>query len=751
MAYEELKITSEKSSAEVIIPVHEADKIREELIGIHSINSLTHHNSSQRNYMMSSHFSQAMVIPDGDPHILQTGVDNQLAKYTFAAEVEKKSRVLKVINKYSSVDDNYVDVTTQKYVLVITEDNELDVIIVDNNHSGFHQNTGFQYKWSKKLLNLKRGTILEKGEKLAYSPALKEGGYAFGRNVNVVMMGHPDVAEDGVVISESLSKKLRYHVFEKRVVSFGTEYFPLNLYGDENNYRAFPEIGEMVNQDSVLIALRSFDNLNLNKTGEIDLTPGLLSVTDTMSFDPEFDKCVYVKGPGEMVDIGDGRTEPSGIVVDINVYKNDKKIPKLRTDADNIIEKYHNSYLKFSRDFLDAYDQALDEHKGLDIKISPRLQQLVVHFGLIDYEYNVERIKNHPRYAGLYRKMVTQGLPGKISTSYKNEKLDTYRIEFTVRYTVNLIKGNKITDLNGGKGVVIKVMPDELMPYNEYGRAEMIVDSSSSISRMNMARLYQPYFCGASRFVQYNLRNMANGRDIYTIPENEVESMYRYLMGFLGKFATEQFDAYAQADELQKREILNECLTEEVFVMHKVTSEKKAYQIQRDIENSEYAPPHTKIIIPTQHEDGTITYDESEEKIYIAPLYTMVLNKNADNMSYNSSPDLNIFKFPNTVSSINKDKLPYRRSPIRSISETEYRLYTVTGGRRGIGELKDRANSVPTHMAIYNNILRSDNPTDVNDIVNRKINKFGQDSGIKLVESTFKMLGLDFEYFKEGN
>lgn len=744
--YRDLLVTKEQSCVEEIIPTTPETKIKEELIGIHAINPLTHHNSSQRNYMFSSHFSQSLVIPEGEPHILQSGVDNQLAKYTFAAEVEKKCRVLKVIKKYESYDPNFVDICTQQYILIYTEDEELDVITVSSFHTGYHQTSGFEYVWNPKLNTLKKGSVLEKGEKLAHSPALKKGGYGFGRNVNTVMMTLPDAAEDGVIISESFAKKFRHHVYEKIVINYGTESFPLNLYGDEENYKAFPEIGEKVNKDSVLIALRSFKHLNLNKTGEIDFTPGLLSVKDTMEFNPEFDECFYVRGPGKEIDIGDGRVEDTGVVVDIEVFKNDKKVPKLYTGADEAVERYHRSYLKFARDFVNAYSEALDNLRGTNYKISPRLHQMIVDFGLVDYDYNVTRIKTDPKFSSLYKKMVTSSLPGKIATSYKNERLDSYRIEITVRYTVILKKGHKITDYNGGKGVIVKVTPDDLMPYNSTTKAEMIVDSTSVIGRMNIARLYQPYFCLASRNVQSNLRKMLGDRKLNQLDENEIENMFRYLMGFLGKFATPQFDAYSKATFEEKVMILKECIEEEVYVMYKITNEKTAYQIQQDIERSDYKPPFEPIFIPMENEDGTIEHVKTKDPIYIGSLYTMLLNKSADGMSFNSSPDLNIFNFPNTVGSAMRHRRPYRNSPVKAISETENRLYAVTGGRMGIVELKDRANSVETHVAMYKNILKTETPTNIDDVVNRAENGYGKDAGIKLVKSTLNMMGMDYEY-----
>ena len=427
----------------------------------------------------------------------------------------------------------------------------------------------------------------------------------------------------------------------------------------------------------------------------------------------------------------------------------------------DLADKYARSYMKYCEDLLKAYHSACEELHDRDygfgkevIHKSAQLHGMIVDAAKVAHDANITNIKTNPTLTRLSRDIkqareaASNVLPKTLGLANRSEDLDTYRLEVTIRYTVTLGKGHKVSDQSGGKGVISDVRPDHLMPYNKYGRADIIMDSHSVISRMNMARLYQHEINGASRYCQAKLREMANGsRNTEELPDATVESMFTYLMGLLGKFNTAQFDAYANPTMEEKREVLNVCLNEEVYIMQQLSNEKRLYQIIMDITGTEYEPPRDNIVIPVLEEDGTtIKNFVTKDKELIAPLYTILICKTADNMLFTSSPNLNNFMFPISVTAANRDRLPFRNSPTKILSETEGRLYSYYGGRKAIAELKDRANSVPTHKALYHNILSADRPCDMKVGVDRTKVPFGNDSAVKLVHSIFKPIGMDYTY-----
>ena len=80
--------------------------------------------------------------------------------------------------------------------------------------------------------------------------------YAYGINANLCLATLLETAEDGIIISKSLANKLKYHIVETLSIEFGSENIPLNMYGDINNVKLFPEIGETIRDDAIVMATR---------------------------------------------------------------------------------------------------------------------------------------------------------------------------------------------------------------------------------------------------------------------------------------------------------------------------------------------------------------------------------------------------------------------------------------------------------------------------------------------------------------
>ena len=129
-------------------------------------------------------------------------------------------------------------------------------------------------------------------------------------NANVALMTIREVCEDGVVISESMAKRMAYTTFENIDAWFGHKNFPLNVYGDDTKYKPFPEIGELINEDAVVMALRDYED---------DYGHALTSKKDVQRYDPLFDKIIYAKHPGSYINTRQG-FKPVSRVADIKVW-----------------------------------------------------------------------------------------------------------------------------------------------------------------------------------------------------------------------------------------------------------------------------------------------------------------------------------------------------------------------------------------------------------------------------------------------
>ena len=394
-------------------------KVKEELVGIHSTGPFTPQDSSARSYMASSHISQSLALNHGEDKIIQTGLEKQLGENTFSIKFPEDSRIVKVIPRYRGLSSNSINkVVEYTIILEDLEHNRLDILNVPFFHST-HPYFGFKYDWKKDVIDtLSVGDIVNKGTILADSPTKSNGkNWGNGVNANIALISLPETTEDGAVISESLAKKLSYTVFETRVIEFGNNNFPLNIYGDENNYKPFPDIGEFVNEDSVIMVLRDYEER---------LSPALAGRYDVNEFNPLFDRAVYVRGPGEITKDGNIK----GQVVDIKVYTNPKAKHDVYTGTTEGIDKYVNSLKMYYQDILDVYRQKLDEyysiHKNYNLPLSSELHNVIKE------AYAVVNPDNR-----------------KLGYTFRSDPMDLYRVEIKIMYTVVPGIGHKLSDEHG--------------------------------------------------------------------------------------------------------------------------------------------------------------------------------------------------------------------------------------------------------------------------------------------------------------
>lgn len=280
--------------------------------------------------------------------------------------------------------------------------------------------------------------------------------------------------------------------------------------------------------------------------------------------------------------------------------------------------------------------------------------------------------------------------------------------------------------------------------------ADVIMDPSSVVSRLNIGRLYEHYFNAISRKTQREIRKMIGNKSVDKLDNNTLLQTYNFLLGLLEIIGTEQFDTYSKIKDIETiRMIVKECVEEEVYILYRVSSPKRPYQIALEIKGTPYEPTMGHVMVPMETDKG-IEWKPTKNNALIAPIYTILLNKTADTFLSVAGAKLNHFGVPITVNNTNKYALPWRPNPVKILSETEVRLYTAYVSRRGIAELKDRANSISTHEHIYKKILDADKPTDIDVLVDREELPYGEDSSLLLVENLFNSAGLDIDYVKDN-
>ncbi len=705
---------------ELDIEGFEPNELDLEYLSVLGLNPWVGHDSSARQYMLSSHISQALVIKGATERRVQTGMEQEFGKYTFASKMPENGKIIKVIDRYPNViGPDQINFNPE--TLVIYEDEktkELGCFTIERFKS-YHQYFGFEQKLKPEINKLVPGQYVKKDTIFADSPNITEtGGYTYGIELNMCFMTHPSVSEDGIMVSEDVLDRFAFKVFETRVVEFGNDCIPLNLYGTETDYKPIPDIGDYIRDDGILMGTRSYDD---------ETAPVEMSIRDTMEIDFVFDKLVYVKGPG-------------GRVVDIKIHHDDYKPSTTPEGMERHLNKYTRAMRKYYEEIINTERRIrLERNKKFGegkVDLKPELHRLI-------YEAHVMLDKGGTKASS------------KLNRLYRRAPLDDYRIEFTIEYEIVPRDGFKMTGCHGDKGVICKIAKPEEMPVDADGnRADLVMDPGSTISRMNLGRLYEHYIGCAARDVGKRLRGLTGvqgtrereiRKQLADLPPEHFASAFSYLLGFYEIISPKQFmyfrDEVSDADKIDH---LAFCIVHGPYIYLPPNNPPESVDIIKQLEKK-YQPVYG----PVRYigNSGKVTY--TEEPFRIGPFYMILLEKIGDDWASVSSGKLQHFGVLSPVTKSEKYSYPFRNSATRTIGETEGRIFAAYCGREAIAEMIDRNNSPITHKNVVWNILNADQPGNIEQSVDRDVIPLGNSKPLQLVNHIAMCGGYQFVYTEE--
>jgi len=272
------------------------------------------------------------------------------------------------------------------------------------------------------------------------------------------------------------------------------------------------------------------------------------------------------------------------------------------------------------------------------------------------------------------------------------------------------------------------------------------VTNHLNITRMNPSNLYEHYFSAISRKIKNMLMVEVNRHGgIESLPDDKIGEVFEVITNGIKLFGTEQYAGYLNTNHEEKKDIIREVYEKECYVYYKVSSKTRPYQVVNNVAGTDYEPILSKYFIP----DGNGGGKWSQDDVLIAPQYIILLAKTPETYLATSSAKTNHYDMPIPAGPRTRQNTPYRNSPVKILSETESRLYCAYVGRKGLAEMKDRANSVESHKLVYGNILRANNPSNIEVLVDRNIHPYGTDKAIEITQSILNVSGIELEYVKE--
>lgn len=387
--------------------------------------------SGPRQHMFSVHYQQHIMLKDPETPRCFTGWENQFGKYLNSYyKADSSYEVVAKIIRHSSFPQ-------MSYLLVVKEvgTKNYDTIRV-NHYEKLSDKHGYLRPFTK-MDDKVAGSIIGVDDLVYRAQSLDQwGNYRYGRNYKVVPLLIPEVKDDSVVMCKSAADATKFDLVTKTEVDYNKNTIGLNIYGDLNNYRMFPMVGERVNDKGILLATRNMNKKNLSA----DFTDmALMNMYYT-----------------------DNKFAGGGMVVDIDVRVND--IEELQSDPhrQQLYELYQDQ-LRYNQEIVNILQPIVNDQRN---HISPKLEQELFYA----------------------RNYVSPNI--KYSSNTGNFEFAHVTI-FTAEER-SLTEAMKTTNRCGGKAVIGKIWPDENMPINSDGtRAEVIISANGIIGRANPDQLLE--------------------------------------------------------------------------------------------------------------------------------------------------------------------------------------------------------------------------------------------------------------------
>lgn len=638
--------------------------------------------SASRAYMLGKNLGKAANIRNPTSRKLITGDEQEYGRTARKIMLEEEAQVVEifqVLDPFNSSES--IPWVSEFVVFKSIESGEYFLLELEKFHT---QNTdlGFEYKYD---LNLKRkikhGAIFPKGTVFAQSARISpEGEWCPGIETRVALMSKASVEEDAIDISDTYARKVGVVFHRQRDGEwYEDEYLLLNLYGDKDNYQPFPLPGECVREDGLLFALRPRNN----EDALVTLTKKAL-----MEFDDQYDKPCYAP--------------PGSIVMSINViterYKNqsnNRSQEKVTRPHTVHLEAYETAYNTFYNKVVEWYKRLI---KGMPLGTFPPIKPSLWNF--IVYaagNITVDRTKGNSKYTTVKRKR-------------RNLKMKDWRLVIGLKQEVDAKVRFKMTGMYGNKATIGNVIPEERMPIDDYGiRAEMVAGNFPDFRRQIFGDLVESDI------------NFVNIRIYPEIKKLTKQGKYQ-----LAWDKAVEFYNTISPDYCKLVETLNTTADDRIEHLQHISRDENEFSAWMNVESEVQGVEVTRRLIEKySHIKPTpVTFinDFGEtirtiNPIIITSLYYLMLDKFGDDISSQSTPRLNIFGLPASVSKEERYRNFYRAQLNRNTGATEGRLLINQMGGAAASRALVLGNSPEILESVVKRILRVDNPFNINRMV----------------------------------
>ena len=683
------------------------DELREEFVGTgDNMSPFIEGDSSPRRTMTDKYYGQRPYVEGAEPRRFFTGAEPQYGQYNFGATMPDDGIIIKIIPKYRKSIGKINIFKNNPETLYIYEyfDNDKPAIgcVVAKRMFSNDLTLGFEFKQTSPHI----GQALAKDTQITQIPAVDDiGNYNTGVEAVTAFISHTGVTEDGALISESFAEKLTTTVIGTREFSFGKQYYPLNTFGDLDNYKPLLNIGETIPESGLLMAFRKYDPM----FDIVNMSPKMM-LGENIDYDE--DKCVFVNP-----------TAAGGVITDITIKKDPGiKFTRIPVGTTEQIDFYYDLHQYYYRELISFYEK-MKKERGRDLRLSPELQ-LYIERAMVACDTYDER----------------NGDKQPVGYNYKSQTLDDVKITITYAKKVKAQVPFKISNTHGSKAVVVGVWPDERMPVTESGvRADLIMDDRSVVKRLNMGVFYEQYFNASRHATEVRIREHYD--------KGEFDKAQDILSGFYETISKPHMEVYTNTYKTvdDKRKHLDEVYKNGMYIWSPTYGVgRPKLDVVRDLKKK-YPAEYGPITFIGEKGDKRTTVSN----VLIGSTYIMLLNKLGDGCTAVTSSKLQPHGLPAKLPPALRYNTPCLQNPVKFFDEATIRQLVSTVGPEVVTELIERSNSPEVSRLMYKRLLTSENPSDIDVIHDRNRDNLGVNralvflrhylncSGVEIVDTPF--------------
>ena len=655
------------------------NQIHPALVGISNNLILFPWNSSAgRLYMAGNMIPKSVPTTGCDERMMVTGFEFQYAETARAVRAPANMVVEELFYVRSNVQGKLTDDWNEIYVVFKNDEkNAYDLLVLPRYNV---QNTyvGFEYVYNQDLLRrLQKGAgqTFGKGTEFAKSPRISENGeWCFAMPTLVAAMSDYRTEEDGVIMTRSFAEERSRCMFKHdRDFEYNEdEWVPLMLYGTDENPSPFPESGETIRPDGIVMGFRR----RIKENALVTLTKKALREPDLV-----YDKLFFAP--------------KNSVVMSVSVKSermknrsNNRSTDYIEQRHNTMLDRYEKSQNEMANNVIRWYEMKQAANRGIEPAVTKELHKFI-----------------RDAYGNYTRNNLGRINP--LARADKRVKLKDWNIKIELKESVAGRVKFKYAGLNGDKGVNVLIIEDHEAPcYPDGTRAEFIVNNTPAFRRQIYSMLMELSINFVNMNVQREVKHLRRLGDYKTAFSKLMEF---YETGFpefselvRNALVTEQ-EREEHVDDVCRKKISTHVIANtKLFGVNIINALRAKYNYK----------PQKAMMVNSLGERV-----ETKNPILISYQDIMLLDKFGVDMSAQSMPKSNLFGMPAKLNDSGKYSTPMKDSGNKNTGETEARLETSQAGGQEMAKHFAMAYSPEVKKRATQRTIRAHDPFNINQLV----------------------------------